>query len=57
MTPNLRKAIMIRSNLRNKFLIEKSKVSRRVYGKLRNYCVNILREKLNKKKMLCSFEY
>ena len=50
MTPNLRKAIMIRSNLRNKFLIEKSKVSRRVYGKLRNYCVNILREKLKKKK-------
>ena len=40
---------MVRSNLRNKFLIEKSKVSRRVYGKLGNYSVNILREKLKKK--------
>ena len=36
LTPNLRRAIMIRSKLRNKFLKEKSEISRKVHTKQRN---------------------
>ena len=35
---------MKRYELRNRFLKEKSEVSRRAYTKQRNYCVNLLRK-------------
>ena len=44
MTKELRKAIMKRSRLRNKFLKEKSEESRQAYSTHRNYCVNLLRK-------------
>ena len=47
MTRELSKAIMKRSKLHNRFLKEKSEVSRKAYTTQRNYCVhqkgNILR--------------
>ena len=39
MSPNFWKAIMVRSKLRNKYLKQKREISRRAYGKQRNYCV------------------
>ena len=44
MTKELRKALMIRSKLRNKFLKLKTDESRELYKKQRNYCVSLLRE-------------
>ena len=44
MTGKLSKAIMKRSKLRNRFLKEKSEVSRKAYNIQRNYCVNLLRK-------------
>ena len=44
MTPNLLRAIMIRSKLHDKFLKEKGEVSGRAYTKQRNYCINLLRK-------------
>ena len=38
-TKSLRKAIMLRSRLRNIFLKEKSLVSKKAYNKQRNICV------------------
>ena len=54
MTKELRKAIMVRSKLRNKLNKKKRLVSRLAYNKQRNYCTSLLRrtkkdyyEKLN----------
>ena len=44
MTSELSKDIMKRSKLRNRFLIEKSEVSRKAYSSMRKYCVNLLRK-------------
>ena len=41
MTKNLHKAIMKRS--RNKFLSERTEMSRKEYKKQRNFCVNLLK--------------
>ena len=43
MTKNLHKAIMKRSRLRNKFLSDRTKMSRKEYKKQRNFCVNLLK--------------
>ena len=42
MTRNLRKEIMLRSRLRNKFLKTKTEESRQMYNKQRNFCVTLL---------------
>ena len=42
-TKNLHKAIMKRSRLRNKFLSDRTKMSRKEYKKQRNFCVNLLK--------------
>ena len=44
MTRELSKAIMKRSKLHNRFLKEKSEVSKKAYTTQRNYCVNLLRK-------------
>ena len=44
-TKNLRKAIMKRSKLQNKYLREKTKEAKSLYNKKRNLCVSILRKK------------
>ena len=38
LTPNLRRVIMVRSKYRNKFIKNKSEISRRANTKQRNYC-------------------
>ena len=43
-TPNLRRAIMIRSKLRNKFQKQKSEILRKAYTKQKNYSLNLLRK-------------
>ena len=43
MTKNLHKAIMKRSRLRNKFLSDRTEISRKEYRKQRNFCVNFLK--------------
>ena len=43
MTKEVRKAIMIRSNLRNTFLKDKNEQSRNDYRKQRNLCVALVR--------------
>ena len=52
MTKSLRKEIMLRSRLRNKFLKTKTEVSKQLYNKQRNLCVILLR----KAKINYSFE-
>ena len=47
-TKNLRKAIMKRSKLQNKYLREKTKEAKSLYNKQRNLCVSILRKKKNR---------
>ena len=47
MTKDLRKAIMVRSRLRNKYLKTKTIESRNFYKKQRNCCVTLLREAKN----------
>ena len=54
MNKELRKSIMLRSKLKNKFNLEKTEVARKKYTKQRNICTNLLRaakrnyyEKLN----------
>ena len=44
MTKEVRKAIMIRSKLRNKFLKDKNEQSRNDYRKQRNLCVALVRK-------------
>ena len=44
LTKNLRKAIMKRSKLRNKYLRERTNEAKSVYNKQRNLCVSILRK-------------
>ena len=44
MTKELRKAIMNRSKLRNKFLKTRNKESRRRFNRERNFCVSLLRK-------------
>ena len=44
MNKKIRKAIMVRSRLRNKFLKEKTAFSREAYNKQRNYCVKLIRD-------------
>ena len=44
MNKEIRKAIMVRSRLRNKFIKEKNALSRKAYKKQRNYCVKLIRE-------------
>ena len=51
MTKNLHKAIMKRSRLRNKFLSDRTEISRKEYKKQRNFCVNLL--KRAKKRTFC----
>ena len=43
MAKNLHKAITKRSRLRNKFLSDRTKMSRKEYKKQRNLCVNLLK--------------
>ena len=43
-TKELRKAIMIRSNLRNTYLKERSEESRLAFKKQRNICVTLLKK-------------
>ena len=40
----LRKAIMYRSKLRNKFLKTRTEISRKAYAKHRNHCVSMFQE-------------
>ena len=44
MTKSLRKEIMFRSRLRNKFLKGKTEESKQLYNKQRNLCVTLLRK-------------
>ena len=44
MTKSLRKEIMLRSRLRNKFLKTKTEESKQLYNKQRNLCVTLLRK-------------
>ena len=44
MTKDLLKAIMKRSRLRNKFLRDRTEMSRKEYKKQRNFCVNLLKK-------------
>ena len=44
MTKGLHKAIMKRSRLRNKFLHDRTEMSRNEYKKQRNFCVNLLKK-------------
>ena len=44
MNKEIRKAIMVRSRLRKKFLEEKTAFSREAYNKQRNYCIKLIRE-------------
>ena len=44
MTKDLHKAIMKRSRLRNKFLRDRTDISREEYKKQRNLCVNVLKK-------------
>ena len=44
MNSTLRKAIMYRSKLRNKFLKTRTEISRKAYVKHRNHCVSLFRE-------------
>ena len=44
MTKGLHKAIMKRSRLRNKFLRDRTKASRKKYKKQINFCVNLLKK-------------
>ena len=44
MTKGLHKAIMKRSRLRNKFLRDRTEMSRKEYKKQRNFCVNLLKK-------------
>ena len=43
-TKNIKKAIMKRSKLRNKYLSEKTNEAKSLYNKQRNHCVRILRK-------------
>ena len=47
MTKNLHKALMKRSRLRNKFLSDRTEMSRKEYKKQRNFCVNLLKTAKN----------
>ena len=44
MTKDLHKAIMKRSRLRNKFLRDRTDISREEYKKQRNLCVSLLKK-------------
>ena len=44
MNSTLRKAIMYRSKLRNKFLKTRTEISRKAYVNHRNHCVSLFRE-------------
>ena len=44
MTKGLHKAIMKRSRLRNRFLRDRTEMSRKEYKKQRNFCVNLLKK-------------
>ena len=44
MTKNLHKAIIKRSRLTNKFLSDKTEISRKGNKKQRNFCVNLLKK-------------
>ena len=44
MKKDLRKAIMKHSRLRNKFLHDRTEMSRKEYKKQRNVCVNLLKK-------------
>ena len=44
MTKSLRKAIMLRSKFRNRFLKEKTEESKSLYNKQRNICVSLMRK-------------
>ena len=44
MTKSLRKEIVLRSRLRNKFLKTKTEESKQLYNKQRNLCVTLLRK-------------
>ena len=46
-TKELRKAIMKRSQLRNKYNKEKTKTSKVAYSKQRNFCCNLLKNPKN----------
>lgn len=48
MNSTLRKAIMYRSKLRNKFLKTRTEISRKEYIKHRNYCVTLFRKEKQK---------
>ena len=55
MNKELKKAIMIRSKLRNKFLKSRSEEDRKTNNKQRNMCIKLLKK--TKKKLLFKFEY
>ena len=44
MTKDLHKAVMKRSRLRNKFLRDRTEMSRKEYRKRRNFCGNLLKK-------------
>ena len=52
MTKSLKKATMLRSKFRNRFLKEKTEESKSLYNKQRNICVSLLRK--TKKNLLCA---
>ena len=55
MNKELKKAIMVRSKLRNKFLKSRSEEDRKTNNKQRNMCIKLLKK--TKKKLLFKFEY
>ena len=55
MTKELRKAIMNRSKLRNKFLKTRNEESRRRFNRQRNFCVSLLRK--TKKRFFGKLDY
>ena len=52
MTKNLDKAIMKRSRLRNKFMSDRTKMSRKEYKKQRNFCANLLKRAKKEKQSI-----
>ena len=44
MTKDLHKTIIKRSRLRNKFLSDRTEMSRKEYKKQQNFCVNLLKK-------------
>ena len=55
MTKNLRKTIMKRSRVRNKFLSDRTKMSRKEYKKQWNFWVNLL--KITKKEHFANLDF